>query len=193
VLGFDLSAIAKTKEWPLSSSDLHSARRLLLDVRNREAHNYDTSYSPEFRGPDQVESHEDTILFRQSDFIRFLEYDKQKPARGYFSVSHLAIPGINYSEAVALEIQGNSMSPRYPDQSRHLLFPVEDDYWQYATGVHAIWLKNKKMFFKRIISNKAGVLVLSTDSNGEQTTIELTDIAALYKAGQAIHLPPEEL
>jgi transcriptional regulator with XRE-family HTH domain len=195
VLQFDLSTIAKTKEWPLTSSDLHSARLMLTSARKYEQsefHGYNTSYDTSHRSKDDVEHYEELILFRQSDFAQFLDYGKRKPD-SYFLVSHLAIPGIEYSGAVVWEIQGSSMAPRYPDQSRYVMFPVEDDHWQYATGVHAVWLKNKKLFFKRIISNREGVLLLSADATGEQTTVELSDIASLWKAGQAVHMPPEEL
>lgn len=52
----------------------------------------------------------------------------------------LKIPGVDYRKAFVLEIRGNSMAPRYPERSRHIVRPVSDGNWQYAQGVHAIAL-----------------------------------------------------
>ena len=137
------------------------------------------------------------FLYRQSDFIAFI-LDRKKgmipeEAEETPIVHVMQLPGIEYSESFVLEIQGNSMAPRYPDGSRYVLSFVEDKHWQYATGVHAIWLKNKKLLIKRIGSNKNGMLMLQSDATGDQTTVEIARIEQMWRAGQAIHLPPEEL
>ena len=141
---------------------------------------------------------DDTVsldMYNQAEFIKLiLESDpndtKSKWGHG---VSVLSLTGIEYQPAVVLEVQGSSMAPRYPEGSRYVLFPVHDEHRQYATGVHAIWLKSKKLLIKRITSNKEGTITLKSDATGDQTTVEVGDIAALWKFGQAIHLPPEEL
>jgi hypothetical protein len=137
----------------------------------------------------------DLIMYNQAGFIgSILESEivchKDNPNH---RVGVMPLPGINYQQAVVLEVQGSSMAPRYPEGSRYVLFPVYDEHWQYATGVHAIWLKSKKLLIKRITSNKEGTITLKSDATGDQTTVEIGDIAALWRFGQAIHLPPEEL
>ena len=108
-------------------------------------------------------------------------------------VGVLPLPGIDYSLATVIEIQGSSMAPRYTENSRHVLFEVGEEHWQYSMGVHAIWLKAKMLLVKRIVSNKEGVITLRSDATGDQTTVEIVDIVSLWRMGQAIHLPPEEL
>jgi transcriptional regulator with XRE-family HTH domain len=102
------------------------------------------------------------------------------------------IKGTSYKDSVILEIQGNSMAPRYPSDSWHVVQLVEKEHWQHATGVHAIWLKSQKLFVRRIISNKQGILVLSADATKEQTTISIDEISSLWKLGQTAHMPAEE-
>jgi len=133
-------------------------------------------------------------MYNQASFIGIVlngevVFSKDSPS----SVGVMPLPGINYQQAVVLEVQGSSMAPRYPEGSRYVLFPVAQEHWQYATGVHAIWLKSRKLLIKRITSNKEGTIALKSDATGDQTTVEVGDIAALWRFGQAIHLPPEEL
>ena len=141
---------------------------------------------------------DDTVgldIYSQAEFIKLIlesgtDDTKSKWGRG---ASVLSLAGTDYQFAVVLEVQGSSMAPRYPEGSRYVLFPVSAEHWQYATGVHAIWLDSKKLLIKRIVSNKEGVITIKSDATGDQTTVELGDIAALWRFGQAIHLPPEEL
>lgn len=133
-------------------------------------------------------------MYNQASFIGIVlngevVFSKYSPS----SVGVMPLPGINYQQAVVLEVQGSSMAPRYPEGSRYVLFSVAQEHWQYATGVHAIWLKSRKLLIKRITSNKEGTIALKSDATGDQTTVEVGDIAALWRFGQAIHLPPEEL
>ena len=107
------------------------------------------------------------------------------------------VPGKDYNNAHLLEIRGNSMAPRYPDSSRYVVRPVSDGNWQYATGVHAISLRGdgegEGMFvIKRIRSNKDGVLLLTSDNNDQEMTVQLGDILCMWKVGEADYLPEED-
>jgi transcriptional regulator with XRE-family HTH domain len=104
----------------------------------------------------------------------------------------LSTKGVSYKDSIILEIQGNSMAPRYPSESWHVAQLVDKDHWQHATGVHAIWLKSHKLFIRRIISNKQGVMILSADATKEQSTVSIEEIESLWKLGQSAHMPPEE-
>ncbi|MDF7810786.1 XRE family transcriptional regulator [Hymenobacter sp. YC55] len=100
--------------------------------------------------------------------------------------------GRDYSDARVLEIRGNSMAPRYADRVCVTVRPVQDGDWQYATGVHAMSLRNGMFIIKRITSNKNGNLELTSDSNGEVMTIELGDILCMWKVGEKVYEPAEE-
>ena len=101
-------------------------------------------------------------------------------------------PGVDYRDAVVIEVRGNSMSPRYPDRSCYVVRPVKDGNWQYATGVHAISLRSAMFIIKRIISNKEGLLTLSSDNGGAEMSVELGDILCMWKVGEAAYMPPED-
>lgn len=192
VLGFDFSKAVHVKEAPITNSDLSAARLMLQKVNSPEWKAHIGTYFPGQMRQDGVRIYYDLSVLRQYDFIDFLLSGAKKPEE-YLTAATFILPGLDYAKAVVLEIQGNSMAPRYPDSARYVLFPVEEEHWQYATGVHAMLLKNNKFLFKRIVSNKAGTLLLNSDATGDQTTIELLDIASLWKAGQAVHMPPEEI
>lgn len=102
------------------------------------------------------------------------------------------IAGKDYREAVLIKVRGNSMAPRYPEGSRYVVRPVSSGNWQYAQGVHAISLRNEMFLIKRIISNQAGLMVLSSDSTGEKMSIELGEINCMWKVGEADYMPEEE-
>lgn len=194
-LNFDLSNLYLSNREPESASEFYTASMLLANQRFFEDNYTPNSYDTSHRGKDQVEDLVDLIIYRQRDFVKFISdpLADDRYAGGEYRVTVLSMPGIDYGAAFVLEIQGSSMAPRYPDGSRYVIFPVEDDHWQYSTGVHAIWLKSKKLLIKRIVSNKEGILHLRSDATGDQTTVELSDIGALWRLGQATHLPPEEL
>ena len=101
-------------------------------------------------------------------------------------------PGVDYKEAVVIEVRGNSMSPRYPDRSCYVVRPVQSGNWQYGTGVHAISLRSAMFVIKRITSNKDGILTLSSDYGGAEMTVELGDILCMWKVGEAAYMPPED-
>jgi phage repressor protein C with HTH and peptisase S24 domain len=104
----------------------------------------------------------------------------------------LVRPGIDYKDAVVIEVKGNSMAPRYPDQSCHAVRPVSDGNWQYATGVHCISLRNEMFLIKRIKSNREGLLELSSDNNDEVMSIQLGDILCMWKVGECVYVPAED-
>lgn len=104
----------------------------------------------------------------------------------------LKIDGVDYSKAVVLEIRGNSMAPRYPERSRHVVRPVSDGNWQYAQGVHAIALKNEMFVIKRITHSQDGILTLTSDNGGASMTVALTDINCVWKVGEAVFMPAED-
>jgi transcriptional regulator with XRE-family HTH domain len=180
-------------EAPVSTSDWEMARLMWINSRVWEKEHERNSYDPEYRGRDQVEEHGELVLFRQKDFVRFLAYPEKRESSSLYRIEVLFIPGIDYKASIVLEIQGTSMAPRYTSESRHVVRPVPEEHWQYATGVHAVWLKSRKLLIKRVTSNKQGIIVLTTDATGEETTIDLSDIASLWKFGQAVHLPPEDV
>ncbi|TGE23498.1 LexA family transcriptional regulator [Hymenobacter metallicola] len=101
-------------------------------------------------------------------------------------------PGLDYDNAVVIEVRGNSMAPRYPDQSCHVARPISDGNWQYATGVHGLSLRNNMFIIKRIISNKDGNIILSSDATSEQMEITLGDINCMWKIGEAAYMPSED-
>lgn len=100
--------------------------------------------------------------------------------------------GRDYRGARSLEIRGNSMAPKFPHGCCVLVRPVQDGDWQYATGVHAISLRNEMFIIKRITSNENGQLVLTSDSNGETMRIELGDILCMWKVGEKVYEPAED-
>lgn len=110
----------------------------------------------------------------------------------------LWLPGVDYERAVVVEVQGDAMMPRYPHGSRYLIQVVTTEL-KYASGVHLFAFDRKTVLFRRIISNKNGVLTLRADATGEEMTFtieELKDLAdkkqcMICKLGQAVHLPPE--
>ncbi|MCB2379835.1 XRE family transcriptional regulator [Hymenobacter sp. BT635] len=101
-------------------------------------------------------------------------------------------PGLDYDNAVVIEVRGNSMAPRYPDQSCHVARPVSDGNWQYATGVHGLSLRNHMFLIKRIVGNKEGTITLSSDATNEQMEITLGDINCMWKVGEAAYMPSED-
>jgi phage repressor protein C with HTH and peptisase S24 domain len=101
-------------------------------------------------------------------------------------------PGIEYKDAVVIEVRGSSMAPRYPDRSCYVVRPVSSGNWQYATNVHAISLRSAMFLIKRITSNKDGVLTLTSDNGGSEMTVELGDILCMWKVGEAAYMPPED-
>ncbi|RSK33926.1 XRE family transcriptional regulator [Hymenobacter metallilatus] len=101
-------------------------------------------------------------------------------------------PGKDYTNAAVIEVRGNSMADRYPDRSQHVVRPVSDGNFQYATGVHALSLRSPAFLIKRIVSNLNGLIRLRSDSNGEEMEITLGDINCLWKVGESVYMPEEE-
>lgn len=117
----------------------------------------------------------------------------QDYSREEFSTFRVLVrPGVEYTDAVVVEVRGNSMAPRYPDRSCYVVRPVSDGNWQYATGVHAVSLRSAMFLLKRITSNKDGILTLTSDNGGDAITVELGDILCMFKVGEAAYMPAED-
>jgi phage repressor protein C with HTH and peptisase S24 domain len=104
----------------------------------------------------------------------------------------LKIPGIDYRDALVMEIKGNSMAPRYPERSRYVIRPVSSGNWQYAQGVHAISLRSAAFIIKRVTHNRDGVLTLTSDNGGAEMSVELGEILCMWKVGEAAYMPAED-
>jgi transcriptional regulator with XRE-family HTH domain len=116
--------------------------------------------------------------------------DYSREELGTFQV--LVRPGMDYGGAVVIEVRGNSMAPRYPDNSCYVVRSVSSGNWQYAQGVHAISLRSAMFIIKRITSNKDGILTLTSDNGGSEMTVELGDILCMWKVGEAAYMPAED-
>jgi transcriptional regulator with XRE-family HTH domain len=125
-------------------------------------------------------------------FGTFAENCRDPSHEEFRFVPVLRRPGLIYDDAVVIEIRGNSMAPRYPDQGCFVARPVSDGNWQYATGVHALSLRNHMFLIKRITTNKEGNITLTSDASGEQMEITLGDINCMWKIGEAAYLPAED-
>ena len=99
-------------------------------------------------------------------------------------------PGIDYSKTRSVEVDGNSMAPRYPHGSFALIRPVDKGDWQHARGIHAVSTKTEMFVIKRIDDCENGVLVMRATNPDMPLTlrIELSDINCLWKvlAGYAL-------
>ena len=110
----------------------------------------------------------------------------------------LRLPGVDYTGAAVVEVQGDAMMPRYPHGSRYVINPVVTQL-RFSTGVHLFIFNRKTVLFRRIVSNKNGVLTLRADATGEEASFTIQELRELGKAseclicklGQAVHLPPE--
>ena len=172
---------------------------------------YDSTVGYIKTGVDTVEeeiSHQEPlerILERLSDeetvvlpFVPFTAYGsfimncQDRQFNDLATVRILRIEGLSYENAVVIEVRGNSMADRYPDRSRHVVRPVSEGNWQYATGVHSISMANEMFVIKRITSNKDGLMILTSDSNGEQMEIQLGDILCMWKVGECVYMPAED-
>jgi hypothetical protein len=123
-------------------------------------------------------------------FVTGCHEDREWTEFGTFKV--LRREGKNYRNAVVIEVRGNSMAPRYPDQSCHVARRVSDGNWQYASGVHAISLRSEMFTIKKITSNVNGVLTLTGTATGDMITVELGDINCMWKVGESVYMPEEE-
>jgi hypothetical protein len=123
-------------------------------------------------------------------FISGCHEDRDMKDFGTYKVLRRA--GKEYKNAVVIEVRGNSMAPRYPDQSCHVARRVSDGNWQYATGVHALSLRSEMFVIKKITSNINGVLTLTGTATGDTMSVELGDINCMWKVGEAVYMPEEE-
>jgi transcriptional regulator with XRE-family HTH domain len=119
------------------------------------------------------------------------------------SVSVMMLKGVDYAQALVIEVKGNTMAPRYPHESRYvadLVHVNDDEVLRLARGPHLFVLKGREPFIRRIISTTRGIVTLKADANGEEMEFTFSDLAnrwlmgtfLLFKIGQAIHLPAED-
>jgi transcriptional regulator with XRE-family HTH domain len=141
---------------------------------------------------DDTEEYETLPFVPFTAYGTFAESCHDKHYGDYATYKVLRRPGVDYKGAVVVEVRGNSMAPRYPDQSCHVVRPVTNGDWQYAMGVHCISLSNPMFVIKRIVSNTMGMLRLRSDANGEEITIELGDINCMWKVGEKVYEPAED-
>lgn len=189
-------------------------RRISLDIATRLANHYGLSLPYLLQGEgelfknvkpgDRIDTAE--IIGRVEDldyitlpFVPFTAYgsfisgcheDRDMSQFSTFKV--LRRPGKEYRNAVVIEVRGNSMAPRYPDQSCHVARRVSDGNWQYATGVHALSLRSEMFVIKKITSNINGALTLTSTSTGDMMSVELGDINCMWKVGEAVYMPEED-
>jgi len=129
-------------------------------------------------------------------FIKGLEDPLNASPEDYDSIKVRCLPNIEYMHAFVIEIKGGSMAPRYPDGALYVASLLSWDEMDYATGAH-MFIINKNIVFRRIVSNKEGVLLLRADATGEEFLINISDQKSkadlsIFKLGQAVHMPPEE-
>jgi transcriptional regulator with XRE-family HTH domain len=141
---------------------------------------------------DEDEEYEKLPFVPFSAYGTFAESCHDRQYDEYATYKVLRRAGIDYKGAVVIEVRGNSMMPRYPDQSCHVVRPVSNGDWQYAMGVHCISLRSPMFVIKRIVSNSNGVMKLRSDANGEEIAIELGDINCMWKVGEKVFEPAED-
>lgn len=141
---------------------------------------------------DEDEEYETLPFVPFSAYGTFAESCHDRQYEEYATYKVLRRAGIDYRGAVVIEVRGNSMLPRYPDQSCHVVRPISNGDWQYAMGVHCISLRSPMFVIKRIVSNSNGVLKLRSDANGEEIAIELGDINCMWKVGEKVFEPAED-
>ena len=111
----------------------------------------------------------------------------------------LRLPRVDYEGAAVVEVQGDSMAPRYPHGSRYLIHPALEDL-RFATGVYFFIFHRKSVLIRRIIANNGKTITLRADATGEEVSYTLSELRKLRddrqcfirKLGQAVHLPPEQ-
>jgi transcriptional regulator with XRE-family HTH domain len=141
---------------------------------------------------DDTEEYETLPFVPFSAYGTFGESCQDPHYDDYSTYKVLRRAGMDYKGAVVVEVRGNSMAPRYPDQSCHVVRPVSNGDWQYAMGVHCISLRSPMFVIKRIVSNTGGVIRLRSDANGEEIQIELGDINCMWKVGEKVYEPAED-
>jgi transcriptional regulator with XRE-family HTH domain len=99
----------------------------------------------------------------------------------------------NYENACVVEVDGDSMEPKYPRGCKVLVRPVSDGNWQYSTGVHIISLKSEMVLLKRIIENRDNVLRIKSDnpSKPDELTVQVADIQCMFKVMEIVWSPAE--
>ena len=134
-------------------------------------------------------------LLIDPDNLRFLtSRPDEEVDRGirWPTLSVLKVPGVDYSEARIITIQGNKMAPRYPDKSRHVIHPIYDEAkMRKLTGAHAFMIEDRTIMVRYVSSNIDGRAILK-DAQGYENGIDLTSGITVWRVGQAVHMPAEE-
>jgi putative transcriptional regulator len=107
------------------------------------------------------------------------------------SVSVMEMTGVDYSYACIGIVEDNSMKPRYPKSSRHVLHPILDKVkWEYLTGVYGLTITGNDLIIRSILLNKGNEFVLAdADKNGLR--VQSKDVLMVWQIGQTIHMPPD--
>jgi hypothetical protein len=131
---------------------------------------------------------EDVIDTRPgNDPTREIDIDLRWP-----TISVLAIPNVDYTNASVFIVKDRKMGPRYPEGSRHVLHPIENkEDWGYITGLHAVSIKGSWPTLRRITANRSNFLDLA-DAEGNAMSVLHKNIDMIWRVGQTIHMPAEE-
>ncbi len=105
----------------------------------------------------------------------------------------LKVFGHSYENAYAMEIEGESMYPTYKPGTIVIVREVPNGRWEYATGVHAVSIKQNMFTIKRIIRNTNMVITLKADNSltPEEYNVQLADVLCMFKVGEIVYAPAE--
>jgi transcriptional regulator with XRE-family HTH domain len=122
------------------------------------------------------------------DALKFFENDSEYMGSGY---TVLKQPGYDYKNAVVINIEGNSMEPKFPSGSKIVAVPMPENQWEYASGYIAISLKAEVFMFKRVKSAgpKSIVLISENPQFPEEREVALDSINIMWKVLHLVYAP----
>lgn len=122
------------------------------------------------------------------DALKFFENDSEYMGSGY---TVLKQPGCDYKNAVVINIEGNSMEPKFPSGSKIVAVPMPENQWEYASGYIAISLKAEVFMFKRVKSAgpKSIVLISENPQFPEEREVALDSINIMWKVLHLVYAP----
>ena len=122
------------------------------------------------------------------DALKFFENDSEYMGSGY---TVLKQPGCDYKNAVVINIEGNSMEPKFPSGSKIVAVPMPENQWEYASGYIAISLKAEVFMFKRVKSAgpKSIVLISENPQFPEEREVTLDSINIMWKVLHLVYAP----
>lgn len=100
-----------------------------------------------------------------------------------------------YTNAVVIEVQGNSMSPQLVSGAKVMAVPVDEGDWVYQSGgVFAVMYRDY-LVIKRIRENKLltnrHLTLYSDHPNGGSVTVSATDLRGLWRVVRIVEAPVE--